>query len=310
MHYLAGETYENLSIKREMCRMIHKVMSIKKNPFIHKLEYIEGYINFFYLQFIKFYNSYALDPVLMDLSRAYLKILTDFAVQKKKKTRMKFLQLKVMDFLTHEVNLEYEVKIKRKKFTAELARQERERNQMLVQPPTVSELVVPTSSSTSIEATPAPEQPKPAESAIKPGFTLKLPPIKNPQPQQKPAETTATPAPAIEIKSSSSAPNASESKTKDSPKKEEEGRARAYSIAVTEGMLRPATSVPKLNLAPLEAKRGESVINWASLGITLTNGIPSVRETPTGSETHLLKSDGARPRAKTLEGESKMYVIF
>ncbi len=306
MHYLAGETYQNLSIKREMCRMIHKVMSIKKNPFIHKIEYIEGYINFFYLQFIKFYNSYALDPVLMDLSRAYLKILTDFAVQKKKKTRMKFLQLKVMDFLTHEVNLEYEVKIKRKKFTAELARQERERNQMLVQPPTVSQLVVPTSSSPATSAeVPAPE-PKPAETSVKPAFSLKLPPIRNPQPQaqpQQPKPAPEIPIPAVEIKTSSSVPTVSESKTNESPRKEEEGRTRAYSIAVAEGMLRPTTSVPKLNLAPLEAKRGENVINWASLGINLTNGIPSVRETPVATDPH---SDGSRPRAKTLEGDNKL----
>jgi len=300
MHYLAGETYQNLSIKREMCRMIHKVMGIKKNPFIHRIEYIEGYINFFYLQFIKFYNSYALDPVLMDLSRAYLKILTDFAVQKKKKTRMKFLQLKVMDFLTHEVNLEYEVKIKRKKFTAELARQEKERNQMLVQPPTVSQLVVPTSSSPAAPL-PAPE-PKPAENAPKPAFTLKLPPIRNPQPQQQKAEV---PTPAIEVKPSASISSVNEPKTNDSPKKEEEGRARAHSIAVAEGVMRPATSVPKLNLAPLEAKRGESVISWASLGINLVNGIPSVRDNSEASDTHLMRSDGARPRSKTLEGDNK-----
>jgi len=56
-----------------------------------------------------------------------MKVLIDFATQKDNDIRMKFYQLRAVDFLAHELNLEYEIKVKRKKFTAEMARQDAEK---------------------------------------------------------------------------------------------------------------------------------------------------------------------------------------
>jgi len=110
-----------------MLKFLHKIFSIKHCIYLKKKAYIDSYISFHYIQMVKLYNNYALDEPTLDLCRRHLKILIDFSAQKDNEIRMKFYQLRAMDFLVHEVNLEYEIKVKRKKYVAEMARKEAEK---------------------------------------------------------------------------------------------------------------------------------------------------------------------------------------
>lgn len=98
-----SDQYKNYQLKREILILLHKIFSIKKNPFVSKKLYIDEYIGLCYLQFIKFYCSYALDTPTLDLSYRHLKILIDFAAQMNEKIKMRFFQLHTMDFLVREV---------------------------------------------------------------------------------------------------------------------------------------------------------------------------------------------------------------
>jgi len=62
-----------------------------------------------WIQFVKLYHSFNFSDTSMELCELHLKILLDFAIQKNEDVKMKFYQLRVMDFLVREVSLEYEV---------------------------------------------------------------------------------------------------------------------------------------------------------------------------------------------------------
>jgi hypothetical protein len=64
--------------------------------------------SFHYLSFIKLYNNYALDIPTLELCKLHLNILFAFANNKNEKIMLKFYQLKAMDFLVNEINLEHE----------------------------------------------------------------------------------------------------------------------------------------------------------------------------------------------------------
>lgn len=129
-----GSQYNNFQLKCEMLRFLHKLFSIKHCPFVRSKTYIDSYISLHYMQFIKLYNNYALDAQTLELGRRNLKILIDFAQQKNEEVRLKFYQLRAMDFLVREVNLEYEIKVKGRRYQELVARNDAHRKSTQIDP--------------------------------------------------------------------------------------------------------------------------------------------------------------------------------
>ncbi|KAF2073302.1 hypothetical protein CYY_005379 [Polysphondylium violaceum] len=100
----------NFEIKKYMLEFLSKVFLFKRNPFTKKKLYIDSYISYIYISFIKLYNSFLTDSQTLTLCKLFLGVLIAFSVNKNDKISMKFYQLRTMDFLVREVNLEYEVK--------------------------------------------------------------------------------------------------------------------------------------------------------------------------------------------------------
>lgn len=105
---LATETV-SFEIKKLCLKVLIKILSIReKNLPLFSTEYIDSYITFHYLQFLKLYNNDSISPQTLVLCRQHLRILISFARSKNEAIKQKFYQLRVMHFLVHEVNLEYE----------------------------------------------------------------------------------------------------------------------------------------------------------------------------------------------------------
>lgn len=119
--------YTNYPLKKEMLKFLHKIFSAKQCYTVTDT-YIDSYISFHYMHFIKLYNNYSLDEPTLDLCRRHLKVLIDFSLVKNDNIKLKFYQLRAMDFLAHEISLEYEIKVKRKKFTQQLVKKEKDKS--------------------------------------------------------------------------------------------------------------------------------------------------------------------------------------
>eukprot|EP01127_Copromyxa_protea_P023001 TRINITY_DN849_c0_g1_i7.p1 TRINITY_DN849_c0_g1~~TRINITY_DN849_c0_g1_i7.p1 ORF type:complete len:1648 (-),score=362.75 TRINITY_DN849_c0_g1_i7:3456-8399(-) len=94
---------------------IHKILTIreKEHPFLGT-EYVDSFISFHYLHFLRLYHSYSIEPQSLKMCHKHLRILIDFATQKNEPIRMKFFQLRVMHFFVQEINLEYAVQVRSK----------------------------------------------------------------------------------------------------------------------------------------------------------------------------------------------------
>lgn len=88
---------------------------MKRNPFVKRKQIIDTYIGFHYLSFVKLYNNGNFDPPTLELCKLHLAVLLAFATNKNDKVAMRFYQLKTMDFLVREVNLEYQSKVNQDK---------------------------------------------------------------------------------------------------------------------------------------------------------------------------------------------------
>jgi len=119
-------------IAKTMLTFLHKLLALrdKDSPLLTDAS-VDSYIGFHYLHFLRLYHNYSIDEETLVLCRKHLRILTDFAMQKNEKIKQKFYQLKVMDFMTREINLEYEVKIMCRNFLDEQTRQKEEEERKL-----------------------------------------------------------------------------------------------------------------------------------------------------------------------------------
>ncbi|KYQ93892.1 putative protein kinase [Tieghemostelium lacteum] len=107
---------QHFEIKKTMLEFQSKVFMFKRNPFTKKKLYIDSYISYIYISFIKLYNNYTIDPQNLTYCKLFLDVLLAFSVNKNDKISMKFYQLRTMDFLVREINLEYEIKTNRQQF--------------------------------------------------------------------------------------------------------------------------------------------------------------------------------------------------
>jgi len=117
----------SFALKRALLSFVFKLLQLRdlESPFFQDT-YIDSYIGFHYQNFLRSYHSYSFDSETLVLCRKHLKILISFASQKNEKIKQKFYQLRVMDWLNREINLEYEVKILRKNYEESLLQEKEE----------------------------------------------------------------------------------------------------------------------------------------------------------------------------------------
>jgi len=104
---------KNFAVQNEALDLIHKILCIKEKelPLLDDATYVDSYIRFHYIHFLRLYHNYSIDPRTLTLCRKHLRVLTDYTKQKNERITRKFYQLKVMDFMVHMINLEYNVQI-------------------------------------------------------------------------------------------------------------------------------------------------------------------------------------------------------
>ncbi len=73
------------------------------------LKYVDFYISDSYLSFIKLFNSNDFDDATLQMCRLYMEVLIQFSKIKQQSVRMKISQLRIMDFLANQIDLEYQM---------------------------------------------------------------------------------------------------------------------------------------------------------------------------------------------------------
>ena len=105
------EPFTNYPVKIQMLKFLAKIFRhaswfIKKNP-----QYADTYISYHYISFVKLYNTPLYDSNTLELCKLHMDILISFSTTKEPKVIQKFYQLRVMNFLAEEINLEYLVTV-------------------------------------------------------------------------------------------------------------------------------------------------------------------------------------------------------
>ena len=96
-------------LRKAILEFLVEFFNSKDALFVRKKVYLDTYISYHYLAFIKLYHSLSFDNNTLELCSLHLKVLLAFAYYKNEDITMKFYQLKTLDFLVREVNLEYEI---------------------------------------------------------------------------------------------------------------------------------------------------------------------------------------------------------
>ncbi|KAL6060942.1 hypothetical protein QOT17_013152 [Balamuthia mandrillaris] len=105
--------------EKEFLIFLRTALTIPGNPFVHQKHFIDSIISQHYLRFLKLYNGEGEDNKTLILCQLRLAVLLAFAESKNQKIVLKFFQLKTMDFLVRQVNLEYEIILKKAKYMEE-----------------------------------------------------------------------------------------------------------------------------------------------------------------------------------------------
>ncbi len=77
-----GDHYEDFSVKKHMLQLLCKIFELRGNPFVRKKLYVDAYVSYFYIRFIKLYQNYVMDPPTLELCQLYLRLLLAFSVSK------------------------------------------------------------------------------------------------------------------------------------------------------------------------------------------------------------------------------------
>lgn len=102
--------YDQYHVKMEMLRLLVELFGFPESPLVTRsLKYIDFYISDSYLSFIKLFNSNDFDEATLQMCRLYIEVLIRFSRIKESSVRMKMSQLRVMDFLANQIDLEYQM---------------------------------------------------------------------------------------------------------------------------------------------------------------------------------------------------------
>jgi hypothetical protein len=77
-----GSHYDNVAVKKHMLQLLCKIFELKGNPFVSKKSYVDAYVSYFYIRFIKLYQNQALDSVTIEFCQLYLRLLLAFSLCK------------------------------------------------------------------------------------------------------------------------------------------------------------------------------------------------------------------------------------
>lgn len=77
-----GSHYDNFLVKKHMLQLLCKIFELKGNPFVRKKSYVDAYVSYFYIRFIKLYQNYVLDPPTIEFCQLYLRLLLAFSLCK------------------------------------------------------------------------------------------------------------------------------------------------------------------------------------------------------------------------------------
>lgn len=77
-----GSHYDNFAVKKHMLQLLCKIFELRGNPFVRKKSYVDSYVSYFYIRFIKLYHFYVFDPPTVELCQLYLRLLLAFSVCK------------------------------------------------------------------------------------------------------------------------------------------------------------------------------------------------------------------------------------
>ncbi len=93
-----------------MLRLLIDLFGFPESPLVTRsLKYVDFYISDAYLSFIKLFNSNDFDDATLQMCRLYLELLIQFSKIKQQSVRMKISQLRIMDFLANQIDLEYQM---------------------------------------------------------------------------------------------------------------------------------------------------------------------------------------------------------
>merc|ERR1712000_583453 len=90
----------------QILKFLCSVFSVKKSVYIESKEYIDSYISYAYLNFLKLYHNTQEDDQTLELIHLLLQLLIEIARNKNNNVTMKFYQLRAMNFFVHQINLQ------------------------------------------------------------------------------------------------------------------------------------------------------------------------------------------------------------
>ena len=103
-------TTHRFELQKVILKLLIEVFSIEDSMYIKSKSYIDYYISYAYLGFLKLYHNTQEDHSTLELINLHLQLLLTFSLNKNKNIILKFYQLRAVDFLVQQINLEYEIK--------------------------------------------------------------------------------------------------------------------------------------------------------------------------------------------------------
>lgn len=116
LHFLTrGALSFQYTVKREMLKLLEKIFKLPHLPFMKIESYVNTYIRYHYLNFVKLYINHSNDPQTLEACTLHLNVLIAFSINKTPQITSRFYTMKVVRFLAREINLEHEVQAKLQK---------------------------------------------------------------------------------------------------------------------------------------------------------------------------------------------------
>ncbi|KAG2387299.1 hypothetical protein C9374_001631 [Naegleria lovaniensis] len=108
-----GPITENYTVKKQMLTLLEKMFRLPYLPFLRIESYVNTYIRYHYLNFVRLYIEEAYDDITLEACKLHLNVLIAFSMNKTTQIINRFFTMKVVRFLSREINLEHKIHEKR-----------------------------------------------------------------------------------------------------------------------------------------------------------------------------------------------------
>lgn len=109
LYYLTNSENRTIhGIVVEMLKFLEKIFKLSQLPFLHIESYVNTYIRYHFLNFVKLYVSHSRSPRTMERCRLHLNVLLAFSTNKTPQIVKRFHAMKTVKFLAREIDLEYQ----------------------------------------------------------------------------------------------------------------------------------------------------------------------------------------------------------